>query len=167
LKPKKFQRVILRIAVAIGIVLLAASLRLWPLQALGLRLAYLTFYPAVMIAALYGGIFTGLLATVLSSLVVYFWQPNGQPFIQDSADWLGMVVFSINGIMVSLVCEYMLRVRTRMTDALAQANRFSDALSHISAYIYMKDRQHRYVYANRPTLELFNCSAEELVGRLA
>jgi diguanylate cyclase (GGDEF)-like protein/PAS domain S-box-containing protein len=164
LKPKKFQRVILRIAVAIGIVLLAASLRLWPLQALGLRLAYLTFYPAVMIAALYGGIFTGLLATVLSVLVVYFWQPSGQPFIQDSADWLGMAVFSINGIMVSLICEYMLRVRIRMTDALAQANHFGDALNQVSAYIYMKDRRHRYVYANRPTLELFKCSAEELVG---
>jgi diguanylate cyclase (GGDEF)-like protein/PAS domain S-box-containing protein len=164
LKLKRFQRVILRIVVAIGIVLLAASLRLWPLQALGLRLAYLTFYPAVMIAALYGGIFTGLLATVLSVLVVYFWHPSGHPFIQDSADWLGMAVFIINGIMVSLVCEATLRVRTRMTDALAQANRFSDALSHISAYIYMKDRQHRYVYANRPTLKLFKCSAEELVG---
>jgi len=164
LELKQFQRVILRIVVAVGIVLLAASLRLWPLQALGLRLAYLTFYPAVMIAALYGGFFAGLLATVLSSLVVYFWQPTGHPFIQDSADWLGMAVFIINGIMVSLVCEFMLRVRIRMTDALAQANRFSDALNQISAFIYMKDRQGRYVYANRPTLELFKCSAEELVG---
>ncbi|MGZ5053925.1 MAG: PAS domain S-box protein [Methylobacter sp.] len=164
MKLKWFQRVILRIAVAIGIVLLAASLRLWPLQALGLRLAYLTFYPAVMIAALYGGIFTGLLATVLSVLVVYFWHPSGHPFIQDAADWLGMAVFIINGIMVSLVCEAMLRVRTRMTDALAQASRFSDALNQVSAFIYLKDRQGRYVYANRPTLELFKCSAEELVG---
>jgi len=164
LKLKRFQRVILQIAVAIGIVLLAASLRLWPLQALGLRLAYLTFYPAIMIAALYGGIFTGLLATVLSSLVVYFWQPSGHPFIQDSADWLGMAVFVINGIMVSLVCEAMFHGRARMTDALAQANRFRDALNHISAFIYMKDRQGRYVYANRPTLELFKCSAEELIG---
>jgi len=164
LELKQFQRVILRIAVAIGIVLLAASLRLWPLQALGLRLAYLTFYPAVMIAALYGGIFTGLLATVLSVLVVYFWQPMGQSFIQDSADWLGMAVFVINGIMVSLVCEAMRRARIRMADALAQANRFSDALNQMPTYIYMKDSQHRYVYANRPTLELFKCSAEELRG---
>ncbi|MGZ8236189.1 DUF4118 domain-containing protein, partial [Methylobacter tundripaludum] len=145
---KRFQRIILRIAVAIGIVLLAASLRLWPLQALGLRLAYLTFYPAVMIAALYRGIFTGLLATALSSLVVYFWQPSGHPFIQDSADWLGMAVFIINGIMVSLACEAMFHGRARMTDALAQANRFRDALNHISAFIYMKDRQGHYVYAN-------------------
>lgn len=29
----------------------------------------------------------------------------------------------------------------------------------------MKDSQSRYVYANRLTLELFNCSLEELVGR--
>jgi diguanylate cyclase (GGDEF)-like protein/PAS domain S-box-containing protein len=44
------------------------------------------------------------------------------------------------------------------------AERFRLALDHIPTYIYMKDQQRRYVYANRPTLELFNCSEEELRG---
>ncbi|MBF0562569.1 MAG: PAS domain S-box protein, partial [Alphaproteobacteria bacterium] len=48
--------------------------------------------------------------------------------------------------------------------ALAEAQRFAEALDNVSAYIYMKDRHRRYVYANRPTLELFQCSSEELKG---
>lgn len=49
-------------------------------------------------------------------------------------------------------------------EAQSLAKRLSLALDHIPAYIYMKNLQHRYVYANKPTLELFNCSAEELTG---
>lgn len=50
--------------------------------------------------------------------------------------------------------------------ARVQVNRFSLALDRIPTYIYMKDQKRRYVYANRPTLELFKCSAEELPGSI-
>ena len=49
--------------------------------------------------------------------------------------------------------------------ALAEAGRFRQALDEVSVHVYMKDPQSRYIYANRLTLELFGCSAEELVGR--
>ena len=51
-----------------------------------------------------------------------------------------------------------------MLEAIAQANRFRKALDNVSAFIYIKDDQSRYVYANRPTLELFKCTADELTG---
>ncbi len=51
-----------------------------------------------------------------------------------------------------------------LREALAQANRFREALDHVTSFIYMKDTEHRYVYANRPTLELFGVSAAELPG---
>jgi PAS domain S-box-containing protein len=51
-----------------------------------------------------------------------------------------------------------------LLEALAEAQRFREALDHVPAFIYMKDSQSRYVYGNRPTLELFGCSADELVG---
>ena len=46
----------------------------------------------------------------------------------------------------------------------ALVNQFSLALDRIPTYIFMKDQQRRYIYANRSTLELFKCSAEELKG---
>ena len=58
--------------------------------------------------------------------------------------------------------QHVLQQQARQAQALA--NRLSLALDHIPAYIYMKNLQHQYVYANKPTLELFNCSAEELIG---
>ena len=48
--------------------------------------------------------------------------------------------------------------------ALTEAGRFREALDHVTAFIYMKDRDHRYVYANRPTLELFGIPAQALPG---
>jgi PAS domain S-box-containing protein len=52
----------------------------------------------------------------------------------------------------------------KMKDALSEAERLRKAMDHVSSYIYMKDLQSRYIYANKTTLELFGCSAEELVG---
>ncbi len=40
-----------------------------------------------------------------------------------------------------------------------------ETLDRIPIYVYMKDRQSRYVYANRKTLELFGCAARDLCGR--
>jgi len=55
-------------------------------------------------------------------------------------------------------------VEVSLKNALVEADRFKAALDNVSAYIYMKDRQGKYVYANRPTLELFGCSNEALLG---
>lgn len=52
----------------------------------------------------------------------------------------------------------------KVAEALAETRRLREALDYVPAYIYMKDTQSRYVYASRPTLELFGCSAKELVG---
>lgn len=56
------------------------------------------------------------------------------------------------------------RLERQAAQAREQAERFSLALDRIPTYIYMKDRQRRYVYANKPTLELFGCTAADLVG---
>jgi len=40
----------------------------------------------------------------------------------------------------------------------------SDILENVSAYIYMKDTQGRYLYANRLLRELFNAPREEIIG---
>ncbi len=54
---------------------------------------------------------------------------------------------------------------TDLAHALEKANRFNHALDHISAYIFMKDTEHRYIYGNSELLKLFNCTAEELLGK--
>jgi PAS domain S-box-containing protein len=48
--------------------------------------------------------------------------------------------------------------------ALVEGQRLREAMDHVSAHIYMKDPQSRYVYANQPTLTLFGVTAEEVAG---
>jgi len=56
-------------------------------------------------------------------LVVIFWRPTGQPFVDDPGDYLGMAVFFVNCTIVSGISEAMHRARTRATEAkeLAEA----------------------------------------------
>lgn len=120
---------ILRYIVAIFVIIGAASLRIWPLGALELRIPWVTFYPAVMAAALYGGFASGILATALSALVVLFWSPTNLPFIDDPGDWLGMAVFSVNGMLISLMSGAMHRARNQATKAKDQAEAANQAKS--------------------------------------
>jgi len=89
-----------------------------------------------------------------------------QDWREDVAVQLGLFgllnLISIYGL---YVYQYRQRILQRQADiAKEHASRLSVALDHIPAYIYMKDKERRYVYANKPTLELFECTASELQG---
>ncbi len=59
-------RLLVRNLQAVVLVVLASLIRIRPLQALGAALPWLTFYPAIAIAGVKGGLSSGLLATGLS-----------------------------------------------------------------------------------------------------
>lgn len=48
--------------------------------------------------------------------------------------------------------------------ALAEAEQFRAALDNVPAFVYMKDLQHRYTYANSITLELFGKTKDTIGG---
>ncbi|MBA3011190.1 MAG: PAS domain-containing protein [Proteobacteria bacterium] len=56
------------------------------------------------------------------------------------------------------------QVKLKLENALSEIQRLRTAMDQVPAYVYMKDTQSRYVYANRLTLKLFGCSVEELIG---
>ena len=118
-----------RLVLAVVLVLVAASLRLWPLGGLELRIPWVTFYPAVMASALYGGWGAGMVTTTCSVMLVYFWSPTGEPFIDDPGDWLGVAVFSVNCILISAMSEAMHRARERADWAKKQAEAANNAKS--------------------------------------
>lgn len=127
--PPILQRVWLHYIVAIVVVIVAAALRVWPLQGLELRIPWVTFYPAVILSGLYGGIFPGALTTTLSLLAISYWSPTGQPFLDDSGDWLGAAVFAVNCILIAAITEAMHRARARANQAKEQAEAANSAKS--------------------------------------
>lgn len=122
---------ITRYVVAVFIIALAAAMRIWPLHILEARLAWLTFYPAVAIAAVFGGFFTGLLAATLSCVSAAFLLPMlvSHPFIKDFADWLGLAIFFLNSMIISGLAESMLRANARAKKAQERAEESNKAKS--------------------------------------
>ena len=118
-----------RYIVAVLVVVFGIVLRIWPLGALELRIPWVTFYPMVMAASLYGGFGAGVLATGLSVLAVLVWSPTGLPFIDDPGDWLGTAVFSVNGALISTMSGAMHRARARTTKAKEMAETANKAKS--------------------------------------
>ena len=112
---------------AVFLVGIAFVLRIWLLGGVGPAIPYLTFYPAVMIAAVIGGSVSGLLATVLSALLAafFFIEPIGSVALETQRDILGMVTFLLSGITMTAVGEAMLRYRSNLrekTNDFAKAN---------------------------------------------
>jgi len=89
-----------------------------------------------------------------------------------SLRWLSVnteVILDEHGVLQSVVASFTdvterKEAERHLRDALAEAQRFREAQDSIPSFVYMKDTHSRYLYANRPTLELFGCTAEELVG---
>ena len=76
---------------------------------------YVTFYPVVFLAALLGGAWTGILATAFSVLVADYFllEPVGQFAIHSTSDLVGLAIFCISGVTVSVVTGLYQRSRER------------------------------------------------------
>ncbi|MEI8094973.1 MAG: ATP-binding protein [Spirochaetales bacterium] len=110
---------------------LGLVLRLVLQGVMGTKLIWLTFYPVVMLAALFGGVWSGLATAFLSAAFALFAWPllSPQPFVAALADQLGVGVFLFNGLMMSLVAESMLRARRRAEAARQEAEAANRAKS--------------------------------------
>ncbi len=106
----------LRYSIAVAIVLTAAVLRLVFLQVLGTSFAFITFYPAVMLAALYGGLPAGALATFSGAFLAdYFWvEPVGSLLVTSAMDWLALAIFALNCLLISWMVELLQKARARL-----------------------------------------------------
>jgi len=173
------------IAVALASVLISALVRLIFLQALGTELAFITFYPAVMIGALYSGLRGGVAATLASAVVAdYFWmQPMGSLILARPTDWLALAIFVGSGIFVSWVANTLLLTQNRLrraetwranelerrvaerTASLLQATAILRGIGENSPDpIYAKDAGGRFLYANPAVLAVIGKSAEAVLG---
>src|SRR5947209_16116397 len=95
----------------------AAGLRWLLHDVLGGTLAFVTFHPLVAAVAMLAGGGPGVLATVLSGIVVDAWiiAPDGH---RDAAEVAGMGLFITSGLVMSTMGEMLRRGRRRETAGL-------------------------------------------------
>ncbi len=156
-----------RDAVAVAVVFAAAAIRLAFLSAMGTHAPYLVFFPAVVFAAIYGGLRPGLLATVVSAILVdYFWlEPMTLFDIRQPSSMLSMVIFLLSGGMIAWVSDSMHRARARAsaaeTQVLLAAERekaakalfegrakLEAALASMTDAVFISDAQGRFIDFN-------------------
>ncbi len=160
------------VALVIGLVVagLAILLRTTLTPIWGTRFVFTFAFPAVIVAAWYGGLTAGLAATlVLTASSTWFLAPGELFALNDSADVLAVVVFSLFGCAVSLIVHRLqtqVGISARLADELqlAEAQRRS-ALESIQDGFFAVDRDWNFTYANARTLELVGLSAASLCGR--
>lgn len=119
--PERARRAYYRDAMAIVIVLGAAAVRMTFLSVMGSHAPFVLFYPAVIFAAIYGGLRAGLLATAAAGFIAaYLWFPRllGSA---TTAEWLGMIIFLMSGAMLSWITEALHRARARAVAAESEA----------------------------------------------
>jgi len=104
----------LRYSVTILIIAIAAVIRFVYFADLGRGSPYLTFYPLVVIAALYGGLLPGVLASIVSVLLSFYWVQLGS---MSPAETLSMVVFLFSCTLISFICESMRRSQAYVKQA--------------------------------------------------
>jgi signal transduction histidine kinase len=134
-----------------------------------------------MIAAIYGGLAAGLLATCLAGLAVAFlWSLFvSRPFIHDTAGWMGLGVFMMTGILISYVGDVMRRANERAKlarTAAEAANRaksvFLSNMSHelrtplnaILGFSALMCSDSTITEGQRKTLDIINRSGEHLLN---
>jgi len=163
-------------AIIIVVIITASALRIWPLQSLGSTLAWLTFYPAVMIISVYGGLWAGLIATTLACVITnFFWSLIvSQPFIKNKADLIGMSVFVLTGSMISSVSEAMRQANRRAIEAERQIQvaslakseeKFRSIMENSADAIFLTDQQGRYTYTNKAVTDMLGFSSEEMMNK--
>lgn len=158
-----FINAMFKVIIISAAVLLSATLRLLLWKHYAVFLGYGPFYLVVLFAALWGGFYLGIYATALSDVMVFYSTNTGYtPGAEEYISIVTLLYFFFNGMVFSIVGEIKIRTRRKLKDALSTALRLSKALDCLPVYVYIKDQKHRYLYANKPTLELFECSKDDL-----
>ncbi|HWE94924.1 MAG TPA: PAS domain S-box protein [Tepidisphaeraceae bacterium] len=160
--------------VALGATALSLLVR-WPLwPVLGNAVPQMTFFPAVMIAAYFGGFWPGVVATVLSAFAANYFvagRPSALHFTRVN-ETAALVLFILVGTIISALCESLHRVRRQLVarerqradEALRETEaRFQQLADNIHEIFWMTDaRQEHILYVSPGYEELWGRSSKSL-----
>ncbi|MCL2641496.1 MAG: DUF4118 domain-containing protein, partial [Phycisphaerales bacterium] len=113
-----------RYGMALVLVCAATVCRFIFLAKLGDQAPFVTFFPAMIFAALYGGLGPGLMATFLSAVLADYLllEPQGILQLRDSSNIASLAFFLVSGSMISVLVNTMQRARERSRQAEIQAS---------------------------------------------
>jgi two-component system sensor histidine kinase/response regulator len=174
--PVRDRTRLFRYGIAVGVTALSLLAR-WPLwPVLGNQTPHMTFFPAVMISAYYGGFGPGLVSTLLSALAAHYFL--GDP--RSSLPWGGLhesvalMLFVLVGTVISGLSESLHRMRRRIVaderrraeEALKESeDRFRYTFDNTAVGIAHNDLRGRWLRVNQKFCEMIGYTREELLQK--
>jgi two-component system sensor kinase FixL len=157
-------------AITLVVVAVSLLLRYGVRESLGVKVPYLQFYPAIIVAAWFGGLGPGVLATALSALAaMYFLLPPAGFAVAESSDLLSLAVFVGTGMVISWLNHRLQGAeqahRTSAAAATARAERLDAILNTTVDGIIVIDAKGTIEAFNRGAQELFGYPEDEVIGR--
>ena len=150
-------------SLALAMVALAVLVRWIVGEYVGARIPFITFYPAIILVAVIGGLWPGIVATVLSAFAAWFlFVPPYFSFALGERELLQVLLFiAVSGINVAVV---------GMLDALVerlvlQQQNIRLLLESASSGFVLVDERGTIKLVNTSTEKLFGYSREELTGK--
>lgn len=130
---------------------------------------FITFYPAVLLASMLDGVWAGIAATLLSTLLAQVWifAPIGSWRVSDPYDILSLGIFFTFGLSLSFVVELYHRNREKLSSYLvqqavtreqsvqAERQRLLGVLEALPAMVSLRGPDHKIPFANRGFREKF------------
>ncbi len=156
-------RPLLAHVLAIILVLIAVAMREAVAEAVGPQVPFITFYPAIILAALIGGLWPGVVATLLSTLVAWyaFIAPVGS-FSMGRQEALQLALFLfINGINVAIS----VLLNALVERLVIQHRNIRLLLDSASNGFLLVDDEGRIKMANAAAEMLFGYKHDELSGK--
>jgi PAS domain S-box-containing protein len=137
---------------------------------LGVTVPYLQFFPAIMLAAWYGGLGPGVLTTGLSTIVAMYWfLPPAGIAVSDPADQLSLGTFVAIGLFISWLNhrlhEAQQAQRSAAVTATSRTERLDAILNMTVDGIIVIDAKGRIEAFNRGAQDLFGYPEHEVLGR--
>jgi PAS domain S-box-containing protein len=148
------------VAVVVAALLIRFSINFW----LGPRVPYLQFFPAILVAAWYGGFGPGVLAAFLSALCAHIWflQPLGLFKIPVLADVHSLSLFVLAGCGIAYLSGQMKRAEAAQRQT---ADQWRTTLASIGDGVIVTDIAGRVTFINSAAARLTGWNTTDAVHR--
>lgn len=160
-----------KISFALVVTLVFALLRKIALKDAGNHLPYVTFYPAVIISSIIGGISSGITATITSSIFILLcWSLfSDLPMVQTHVDWIGFIIFVINCYIISHLSQRMKRSKEKAVKAqldLQESKRLlSQVIDSIDPFVGIINKEMEWIVINKQVEIFFGKDKSEILGK--